>query len=310
MFLRGIQLLVLPLLAAPLLASASSVAAGNHTPQRPTPKRVSIFIVAGQSNAIGFGTDAADLPVEFSAPLPQVRFWYDIGNDESVSDPNAPRRTSGGEFVPLAPVADPTGEIFGGAAAGFGPEIGIGHALASSVNEEVAVLKFCFGATGLTFHWNPALEGGLYSQLLDTIDEMKVRLLSQQRVGRVRGVFWVHGENDSTNWQTALEYGTNLRNFALALRNDLHDAQLPVIVSRLNIFLATAPVGNFDFVDVVRYGQQEAVNSLGMAGLVNTDDLELQPHPLHFSSNGQLALGERMALAWHLVVDPPLGVSH
>ncbi|MFN0241660.1 MAG: sialate O-acetylesterase [Planctomycetota bacterium] len=296
--------LAIPGLALVLAGAGLRSTANQHAPQRASPlPAVSIFIVAGQSNAIGFGTNAAHLPPEYNTPLPVVRHWYELGSDASIDDPLL-RRTSGDQFEELAPLADPTGEMFGGAAAGFGPEIGLGHALAASVDTEVAILKFGFGATDLTHHWNPQTPGGLYQQLLAEVAAVRARLASQQRVSSVRGFFWVHGENDATDFIMALEYGSNLQAFVRSLRVDLSEPRLPVVVSRLNVFLPTAPGANFDYVDVVRFGQLQAVNALGSARLVDTDDLELAPHPMHFASLGQLDLGQRMAQAWHSVTDP------
>lgn len=40
---------------------------------------VRVLILAGQSNAVGYGSDASLLPPALSSPQTDVRFWFDEG---------------------------------------------------------------------------------------------------------------------------------------------------------------------------------------------------------------------------------------
>jgi hypothetical protein len=77
---------------------------------------VKVFILAGQSNAVGFGANADDLPPILQAPVENIRFWYDIGGRGVRPSNDAHVRPAEGtrSWVPLRPQ-----EEFGGAQVGF-----------------------------------------------------------------------------------------------------------------------------------------------------------------------------------------------
>src|SRR5512139_1017353 len=114
---------------------------------------VRVFLVAGQSNAVGCGSDAGLLPPELYAPQPDVLFWFEEGSWGSVHDPARRIRSDG--WVPLQFQSDPVYGTFGSVVNGFGPEIKLGRVLADSLAADVAVLKFAINATSLATDWDP-----------------------------------------------------------------------------------------------------------------------------------------------------------
>src|SRR5262249_54094990 len=74
---------------------------------------VRVFLVAGQSNTVGYGSDADLLPPALHAPQNDVRFRFDEGSFFSLASPSL-RIDSGEQLIPLGYQTDPTGLTFNG----------------------------------------------------------------------------------------------------------------------------------------------------------------------------------------------------
>ncbi|MGH8528308.1 MAG: sialate O-acetylesterase [Nevskiales bacterium] len=258
---------------------------------------VRVFVLAGQSNAVGFGSNASDLPPELSAPQNDVRFWFEEGPFDSVNNPSL-RINSGGAFVPLQFQTDPSGATFGGLTSGFGPEIMLGRTLADSLEPEVAIVKLAINATSLATDWNPSTPGSLYDQLVDIVNAALAALTAAGDTGVVSGLFWMQGEWDAQNSADASAYQANLTNFIQRLRSDFPSPSLPFVFGRLNDRIDQSCCFSFPFLDTVRLAQEGVASTVANTAIVNTDDLPLNSDLVHFQADGQLSLGQRFATAF------------
>src|SRR5689334_7082620 len=89
--------------------------------QRAAASEVRVYVIAGGSNALGYGSDAALLPPELSGSQVYIPFWFEDGMYTA-----GPWLTSNGALVPLQPQMDPTRIVFGGVTSGFGAELSAG----------------------------------------------------------------------------------------------------------------------------------------------------------------------------------------
>jgi hypothetical protein len=263
---------------------------------------VRVFLVAGQSNAVGCNSDASELPPELYAPQLDVLFWYEEGPWGTVHDPGRRIRSDGWE--PLEFQSDPAYGTFGWYVDGFGPEVKLGRVLADNLSTEVAVLKVAVNATSLAIDWDPDTADSLYGQMLDITDEALAALGELGHTGTLAGCFWMQGEWDALYASYAAAYQSNLTAFIADLRADCGNPALPFVIGRLNVHIDECPYISFPYLDDVRAAQEAVAASVPRAALVNTDDLPLNSDFLHFTAAGQLKLGGRFAEAYLAMLFP------
>jgi|GEM_PF-1545605 len=256
-----------------------------------------VIIVAGQSNAVGFGSDANDLPPALSVPQTDILFWFEEGPWDSVYDPA--RRIGSNAWIPLQYQSDLTFGTFGWLTDGFGSEIKLGRVLADSLAEEVVVIKFAINATSLAGDWNAVSPGPLYGDLILVMNQAMSQLANLGHTGTLEGCFWMQGEWDALNSIDAAAYQANLVALIQALRADLGSPGLPFILGRLNSQIYKSPYGiSQGDLDTVRAAQQQVADTVPMTALVDTDDLPLNSDFIHFTADGQILLGQRFADAY------------
>jgi cysteine-rich repeat protein len=258
---------------------------------------VMVFIVAGQSNAVGYGSDATLLPPPLDAPQADVRFRFDEGPFFALANPSL-RITSGEGLIPLQFQTDPSSLTFAGPIDGFGPEIKLGRVLADASSLEVAIVKFAVSGSSLAGDWNPATSGSLYHQMRTDVAGALAALASAGDSGQVAGVFWMQGEADAMASGTAAAYEANLTSFIGQLRADFGSTGLPFVFGRINVNIDTSCCFSFPFKNEVRTAQANVASAVPRTAMVDTDDLPLISDTLHFTAAGQLGLGERFANAY------------
>lgn len=295
---RGIRQLLFSL----LLMLAGSVYAGP----------VRVFLVAGQSNANGSGTDAAALA---AAPEDaEILFYYRTGAPPA----DGTDASSGGAWTHLQAQTDNPGNgNFLNPNGGFGPEIGIGRELYSNLDTPLAVIKIAYNGTYLYSDWNAVDPAGfrLFPVLLA---ETRTALQALRDLGHepwLSGIFWMQGESDAKSAataspappqpQTADAYPAHLRALVSALRAEWGSERIPVVIGRLAAIDTTNPPGSsFRYWDSIRAGQEAVAGRDWMGAWVDTDDLTKSDW-LHYDSAGMLTLGQRMAQAWLEAIHKP-----
>ncbi|WP_199693685.1 sialate O-acetylesterase, partial [Sorangium cellulosum] len=280
---------------------------------------VKVFVLAGQSNMVGFGV-GADLPVELRS---QPDIWYDHFNpDARQGGPYAAATST--DWGPL----EPKGE-----ARRYGPEITFGRAIAAAYPEHrIAIVKVSQGGTNLVDHWGRGLppdpeslyKSQLYHALLGKLDSATyaddqaleypdevtrldnalARLESEGHAVEIAALVWMQGENEA-GWSAAFRYGDALRDFIAAVREDVGVPRLPVVLGRVsdNLYPANGgpiAVGREANIDAVRAAQVTVAEEDPRVAWVDTDDFAPRSpdDTYHFDSAAYQVLGQRFADAY------------
>lgn len=155
-----------------------------------------IYLMAGQSNMMGFGK-THHLPPTFRKTPSNVTFYYQ----------GRPRK--------LAQYSH------------FGPEVTFAHHVARAFpNDQHIIVKFA--ATGSHIgQWMPGqpLYQGMLRQLGFSIEEKNPDIAA---------VVWMQGESDALNKARASQYSNNLKRFITSLRKDLKSPHSLFIMGEIN----------------------------------------------------------------------------
>ena len=259
-----------------------------------------VFIVAGQSNALGFNhvREYAAGKRPFPEALrhqPDVLFW-DVSRRE-------------GE------VGDAWTTLGVDASGAFGPELGFAQGLSQRFPAtRIAIIKYAAGGTGIARsadyadyipqlkgfddrgrNWHPQAAGReagtLYHRLIATVRDALRALDQRGETWELAGFVWMQGEHEAGISPTmADDYDTLLTGLMRAIRGDLKATNLPVLIGEVNSH-------SWAFGNVVRRKQAEVCRQDGNAVLVTTTDLSRAGSggAAHFDADGMMELGVRFA---------------
>jgi alpha-galactosidase len=250
-------------------------------------KPVRIFILSGQSNMTGRGSlgdlkkPAADQQatlVRFiMAPenAEKYKFLYSgehkdkagwtVRDDVFITVGDWPHdgTKEAGKHGGLAP-------NYGGfRSAGFGPELGIGHALGDFYDEPVLLVKVAFGGCSLSVDMRPPSSGGKpgekYPLIVKAVTEAIEHLpeiipgYTKETGYEITGFFWNQGESDLSP-EAASEYEKNLVNLVMDLRKDVKAPNMKIVV-------ATTGFGGREHAGFTKDAQKEALGKVIAAQL-------------------------------------------
>ena len=266
---------------AAVLLIATTVIAGAG-PAKP----VKVFILSGQSNMTGRGgtgnlkTPGADqkatLVRYIMAPenVEKYKFLYNgkqkdsdgwtVRDDVFITTGDWPHDAkTGGKHGGLAP-------NYGGfRSKGFGPELGIGHALGDYYDEPVLLVKVAFGGCSLAVDMRPPSSGGKlgekYPLIVKAVNESIEHLPEiipgyQKETGyEITGFFWNQGESDLSP-EASAEYEKNLVNLITDLRKDVKAPAMKVVV-------AVTGFGGRELAGFTKAEQKEAIGKVIAAQL-------------------------------------------
>jgi alpha-galactosidase len=241
-------LAVLSLLAATALAGAA--------PAKP----VKIYLLSGQSNMTGRG-NLGDLKLKKPAADQKatlLRFIMEPQNVEKYKflykeDERKNRRWTVRDDVFITQGDWPHdgnkdhgkhggfGPGYGGFRnGGFGPELGIGHALGDFHDEPVLLVKASFGANSLSTNFRPPSSGGTlgdkYPLIIKAVNDATAHLPEiipgyQKETGyEIAGFFWNQGEHDCTP-EFSAEYEQNLANLIKDLRQEFKAPGMKAVIA-------------------------------------------------------------------------------
>jgi Carbohydrate esterase, sialic acid-specific acetylesterase len=234
---------------------------------------VQVFILAGQSNMVGSGL-TADLPTSpFDYQAPQfIRYSYDLSSESDVF------ASSGWELLRPSVRGDD-----------FGPEITFGQRVNAALGE-IAIIKQAANGTSLEADWDPNATQGplLYQRMIDRVNSSLALLDNQGIAYELAGVLWMQGESDASLSMAPL-YEQNLTQFISAVRNDLGAPGLAFTIGRIS------NRSTFSGLDIIRQAQANVAKADPNVLAVDLDHLTLQNDRVHFTSAGQIGLGEAFA---------------
>ena len=226
-----------------------------------------LLIVAGQSNAVGFGLRPMDAPVGLRQSHPDVQIW------------------TGQRFQPLVIGAN-TGSP--GRPEAWGPEVQFAHRWrAAHPGRTLYIVKFARGSSSLApspgYDWHPRSEE-LFRSATDEVRAAKARLRGEGIVPRVNAILWVQGETDATNPRFSAAYKQHLSQFLEAMQSRWADRTTRIVIAQI--------AKSLPYADMVRSAQVSLAKSLPRVSAVDMDELPTQLDGLHLSAGGQVALGD------------------
>jgi hypothetical protein len=239
------------------------------SPLRGEQKPVRVIIMAGQSNMDGRGYED-DLPIPLRMPQNDILFyWKDSWTRLQPGSTDAPRH----------PVR-------------FGPEITFGRAIADRwPSEQVAIIKHSEGGTSVAVDWKPKT-GPQYQKLIQKVNKATQDLASEGKAYKIIGMIWLQGEKDARDQTHAAEYEHNLASFIAAVRQDVHNPDLPFVFG----LISPPPVPDYPYRELVQKAQTRVAQSVRATRIVKTDDLPLFD-VAHYTGKAQIELGRRFAQA-------------
>lgn len=252
---------------------------------------IDVYLIGGQSNAAGRAliSNVVLDPGQIGSNTAQltntdVRFYYSETVDANAgATPNA--------WTTLQPAAQFEGY--------FGPEIGLGNRLAELYPDRtIALIKHAKGSTSLASDWNPTGEGGAQWQLfVQTVQAGLQALIDEGHTPVLRGMVWQQGETDANSESGSEAYGSNLKQFIAAVREEFSAPDMAFVYGTI-LQKESRPFGA-----KVRAGQEavdeDAQSPLSITGanLINADDLKTNYNNdlVHFDYISQIELGKRFA---------------
>jgi len=263
---------------------------------------VRVFIVAGQSNAVGYNRAKEYRKGRIGFPKayrhqPDVLFW--------LADNTGKKETEGWASLGIAD------------SGAFGPEIGFAHDLAAELRPtRIAIVKCASGGTGIARsvdysdyipalkgfddhgnNWHPTADGKeagrLYQRLIKNVRDALTALDRKHTEWELAGCLWMQGEHEAgISRKMAQDYDKLLTGFISAVRKDLKTPSLPFVIGQINSH-------TWAYGDIVRAKQSMVCQQDRRAVLVKTTDLSRRGSggASHFDADGMLVLGSRFARA-------------
>jgi hypothetical protein len=282
------------LLLAAVLATTLITTVAAHAADKP----IKTFILAGQSNMVGWG-DSTKLSVDLRKGNDRVLMFED------------------GQWRPLTPhaPANQGQRRVGLTEFHFGPEIAFGREMAKAyADETIGIIKFSIGGTSV-LAWKPdwskkdadrvgqGRHGSLYTKLMDKVDQA-----SKARDIEIVGFLWLQGGGDTKNADVAREYLDNLKSLVFAVRKETGVADLPFIYGTARIEGIPDDLTNVEEPEnlppgrpgawLVLKAQFDAQKAIPNSKMVILRDIEKHPRNVHYNTAGQLEVGRLFAEAY------------
>jgi len=241
--------------------------------------RLSLFVLAGQSNMSGKG----EIPSEQSANPRIIVF----GNDYHWRIASEPIDSPNGQLD----------EVSLDSNAGFGPGLAFATSLIKRKPDMVIGIIPCAKSASSIEEWQRSLsDNSLYGSCLK-------RIRAATTMGELAGLLFFQGEADAVDPNqsegqpvSAHDYGNKFSSFVTDLRGDVSLRSLPVVFAQIGMNTAPEYFINWNAVKA-----QQAQVKLSCSSMITTDDLALRD-AVHFTNESYQLIGERFADAfWNLM---------
>ena len=257
---------------------------------------VKVFILAGQSNMVGWG-NSLELPSELRDTNDRVLMF------------------AGGKWQPLRPNKKTSSkqQQFGMKEFSFGPEIAFGHEMAKAwPDQTIGIVKLAVGGTSI-LAWKPdwnkkdadrvgqGKHGSLYKKLTAKLAEAR-----KKRNIEFVGFLWLQAGGDMKKVDVAKEYLGNLKALVAGVRKESGVSDLPFVFGSirkelpddLSNFVPKITDGPFPAAAWVLKAQWEAQQQIPNSKMIILRDIEKHPMNVHYNTKGQLTVGRLFAEAF------------
>lgn len=233
-----------------------------------------IWVIAGQSNASGYGRNSY--------------------HDESELGIHVLRQ-SGIWSLASHPLQDSTSTIFNGSRethnAGHGPFLHFARRLKQEMNYPIGLIVASLGGSALEL-WNPEV-GPLFKNMMTMISHAG---------GKFKGMVWYQGETDAKQ-NLAHDY---LKRFLFSVkgwRDQFSQGAFPVLSVQLSRYYSVNSGNDDEAWSLVREAQRQAAYEVENLSVIPTLDLPLDD-TIHLGSTANIILAERLVqcalgLAYH-----------
>ncbi len=230
-----------------------------------------LWVIAGQSNAAGYGRGPVYDPPEFGVHLFRNSEQWALAT-QPLNEATDTRHPANREE------ANP----------GHSPYLHCARLLKQALHYPIGLVQTALGGSALAA-WNPAEPGGaaLFHNMVHCVERAG---------GRVRGVLWYQGETDADGAALSATYGERFAQAVAAWRTALGDGALPVLTVQLNRYYTPPSEELQRGWSEVREAQRQAARRLPGVSVVPTLDLPLSDS-IHTGPAGNLLLAERLARA-------------
>jgi hypothetical protein len=263
-------------------AEGLPVTRGDVWSVRLVKKKVKVYLVAGQSNAVGCSM-VTGMPAEYKGfnrnVIIFVRGECRLGR------------------YGWAYLRDGLGSGFGDrdGKGTIGPELTFGYEMAPGNSSEViAIIKIAWGGTNLGIQWRPPGAGGetgpLYKDWVAAYHEAMASL-DPAFEPELAGMLWMQGESDTGDSKMANEYRKNLTAFIKDIRTETKSPNLPFVLATISNADAWKAYGN-----VVRAAEADVAKTVPFTATFLTADYGMCD-PWHYDTPGMVSLGQRFAKA-------------
>lgn len=227
-----------------------------------------LFVIAGQSNAAGFGRGEA-----WDPPQLGIHILKNNGKWELASHP---LNDSTDSLVP---------DTYEPQIPGSSPFLSFGRELRKKTGLPVGFLQTAKGGYAIS-HWKPDGSGELFLLMCRKVEEAG---------GQVAGVLWYQGCSDAIE-DRADFYEENFREFAESFRKKTGLEKLPFFTVQLNRHM-DSPGGHMDETwGRIREAQRTLAHTMESVYVVPSQDLTLtEGDGLHTSGASNVLLGKRLA---------------
>jgi len=225
-----------------------------------------LWVIAGQSNAVGYGREAIIDPPELGV--------HTLKNNEKWTLATHPLNDSTSSRHPMNCDIPNPGHSFC---------LSFAKILKRNLGYPIGLIETALGGSPLA-RWNPAEKGDLYKNMLHCIGLAG---------GKVKGILWYQGCSD-TDEKGSASYGSRFKNTILRWRKDLKDDGISILTVQLNRVYGIEDKAVDRGWSRVREAQRQAALKLNNVFITSAIDLPLSD-TVHISSAGNMILGERMA---------------
>jgi hypothetical protein len=158
--------------------------------------------------------------------------------------------------------------------------------LLQNVGKQISVILVPVAVGGSSSHqWL----GDSVHRNVRLMTNFRQRVTSVSKHGTIKGVLWHQGESD-TNDQSIPGYEERLRKIHEAFRQHCGNANLPILIGKLGSYSENQDRWNAINATIEKYASSDK-----NAFIIDTGDLKAKTDKIHFDTEGQRAMGRRMA---------------
>ena len=225
-----------------------------------------LYLIAGQSNAVGWGKDFID-----DAPELGVHMQCSDGSWDIASHPLATRDTR--HHLPTD----------GNQHSGHSMYLAFAKALKRDLGYPIGLIPAALGGVALS-RWNPEEDGSLYRNAIEHIEACG---------GKIKGILWYQGCSDTGSAAVACSYGQRFETMVKHFRKDL-GAEVPVFTMQIAYANDYRYLPNNDWWGVVRQQQADCAKNIPGVYILPTSDSTMSDM-VHIAAASNMRLGQLLA---------------